>query len=100
MSTCVTIEDDLYCALDVTVAIDFSAAMLNQTNIENLVNFVLYSFTNNLPFGRSLLKVALLSYGIHHKARMSQYFDTYKDFSNEILTQWNESKQDSNLTRG
>ena len=36
MSACVTIEDDLYCALDVTVAIDFSAAMLNQTNIENV----------------------------------------------------------------
>jgi hypothetical protein len=38
MSACVTIEDDLYCALDVTVAIDFSAAMLNQTNIENVTN--------------------------------------------------------------
>ena len=33
------IEDAHYCAFDLTVAIDFSDAMINQSNIDNVNSF-------------------------------------------------------------
>jgi hypothetical protein len=36
------IEDAHYCTFDLTVAIDFSDAMINQSNIGNVNNFLNY----------------------------------------------------------
>ena len=57
------------------------------------MNYVLYNFTNHLPFGKSVLNVALLTYGINGTISISQYYDNYKDFANELVTKNKESKQ-------
>jgi hypothetical protein len=57
------------------------------------VNYVLYNFTNHLPFGTSLLNVALLTFGIDGTTSISQYYDNYKDFANEVATKTQEFKQ-------
>ena len=58
------------------------------------MNYVLYNFTNQLPFGKSLLNVALLTYGINGTTSISpKYYDNYEDFLNEVETKTQESKQ-------
>uniref|UniRef100_A0A914CUS8 VWFA domain-containing protein n=1 Tax=Acrobeloides nanus TaxID=290746 RepID=A0A914CUS8_9BILA len=58
------------CPIHLTVAIDFSLAMINHENIEYLIDFILYNFTSTLPFNDSNFNIAFLTFGTSHGSQI------------------------------